>query len=148
MEQTTDKPQRVHQGRNVKRIREFFGVKQENFAKLLGPDWTQKRVSGLEDKETIEPELIHQVAKALNVSIEAIMNMTDEKAIQFFNTNNFFDNSSNQGGIGNTNSPVTFNPLDKVMELVTKNEALYEQLLKVEREKNALLERVLNNKLS
>lgn len=143
MEQTTDKPQRVHQGRNVKRIREFFGVKQENFAKLLGPDWTQKRVSGLEDKETIEPELIGQVAKALNVSVEAITTMTDEKATQFFNTNNFYDHSQG-GNFGNhNNNTLNFNPLDKVMELIAENKALYEQLLKVEREKNALLERML-----
>jgi len=146
MEQTTDKPQRVHQGRNVKRIREFFGVKQENFAKLLGPDWTQKRISGLEDKETIEPELVEQVAKALNVSIEAITNMTDERATQFFNTNNFYDHSQGGNFGNNNNNTLNFNPLEKVMELVSKNEALYEQLLKVEREKNALLERFLGQK--
>lgn len=154
MEQTTDRPQqRVHHGRNVKRIREFQGIKQEALAELLGQDWTQKKVSGIENKETIEPEVIAQVAKALNVSEKTIENLTDEMAATFFNTYNFHDNSSNQGAIGNNNSPNTFNPLDKLMEVIGKNEtlheqvkALYEQLLKVEREKNQLLERMLNER--
>jgi len=98
MEPTTDKPKRVHHGRNVKRIREFFGVKQETFAKLLGPDWNQRRVSGLEDRQMIEPELIEQIAKALNVSADAIESITDEVATNYFNhNNNFYDNSTNQG---------------------------------------------------
>lgn len=154
MEQTTDRPQRVHHGRNVKRIREFQGIKQEALAELLGQDWTQKKVSGIENKETIEPEVIGQIAKALNVSEKTIENLTDEMAATFFNTNNFYDNSSNQGSIANSNqqSTLNFNPLDKLMEVISKNEVLheqvktlYEQLLKVEREKNALLERLLSN---
>lgn len=151
MNQTTDKPKRVHHGRNVKRIREFQGIKQDAFAELLGKDWNQQKVSDVEKKETIEPELIKQLAKALNVSEESIENLTNEMASSIFNTYNFNDTSS----VGNLiqNGPVNFNPLDKLMELVGKNEALheqvktlYEQLLKVEREKIAFLEKMLNNK--
>lgn len=150
MNQTTDKPKRVHHGRNVKRIREFQGIKQDAFAELLGKDWNQQKVSDVEKKEIIEPELIKQLASALNVPEESIENLTNEMATNIF-TNHFHDGSS--GGNLIQNGPVNFNPLDKVMELVGKNEALheqvkvlYEQLLKVEREKNALLEKLLNQR--
>ncbi|MCD9019126.1 helix-turn-helix domain-containing protein [Parachryseolinea silvisoli] len=143
MEQITDTPKRPHHGKNIKRIREFFGVKQEAFAKQLGPDWSQGKVSSLEDKETIEPEILELAAKALNVTPTILANTTEEMATNFFNNYNFHEGSANQGAVGNNHSPITFNPLDKLMEVVGKNEALYEQLLKVEREKNELLERLL-----
>jgi hypothetical protein len=39
---TTDMPNKVHEGRNVKRFREMLGIKQEALATELGEDWTQK----------------------------------------------------------------------------------------------------------
>lgn len=155
MNQTTDKPKRVHHGRNVKRIREFQGIKQDAFAELLGKDWNQQRVSDVEKKETIEPELIRQLAKALNVPTESIENLTNEMANNFFNTYNFHDNSASQASISSLNEQcaITFNPLEKLMEVINdnkalseKNEKLYEALLKSEREKNALLEKLLNQR--
>jgi transcriptional regulator with XRE-family HTH domain len=150
MEPTTDTPKRPHHGRNIKRIREFFGVKQEAFAKQLGPDWSQGRISVLEGRETIEPELIQQIAKTLNVSPQAIENITDEAVNNYFN-NNFYDNSI-QGANTNNNCILNFNPLEKLLEAISdnkilaeKNEKLYDQLLKVEREKNALLEKILDS---
>lgn len=120
---TTDMP-KVHEGRNVKRFREMLGIKQEALATNLGEDWTQKKVSLLEQKETIEPELLDQVAKILKVSAEAIRTFSEEAANHFFNT--FHDHSG-------FNYQCTFNPLDKVMEL-------YERLLSSEKEKNELLQ--------
>ena len=81
MNNTTERPNRVHQGRNVKRFREMLGIKQEALAHQLGQDWSQKRVSLLESKEVIEPELLIQVAKVLNVPEEAIRNFDEEKAV-------------------------------------------------------------------
>jgi transcriptional regulator with XRE-family HTH domain len=144
MEHTTDTPKRPHHGKNIKRIREFFGVKQEAFAKQLGSDWSQGRVSVLEGRETIEPELIHQIAKTLNVSPLAIESITDEVVTNYFN-NNFYDNSI-QGANTNNHCTISFNPLEKLMEVIAKNEILYEKILQVEREKNQLLERLLNKK--
>ena len=64
--------ERVHQGKNVRRFREMMGLKQEGFAYELGDDWTQKKVSLLEQKEIIEDELLEQIAKILKVPVEAI----------------------------------------------------------------------------
>lgn len=128
----TDMPNKVHEGKNIKRFREMLGMKQEALALELGDDWTQKKVSLLEAKETIEPEVLEQVAKVLKVSPETIKNFSEEVATNYFNT--FNDNSSNQGAIGTNNfCHLTFNPIDKLVEL-------YERLLASEKEKNELLQ--------
>jgi hypothetical protein len=48
----------IHQGRNVKRFREMLGIKQEGLALELGDDWNQRKISLLEQKEVIEPEVL------------------------------------------------------------------------------------------
>ena len=58
---TTDMNEKIHQGRNVKRFREMFGIKQEALAIALGDDWNQKKISLLEQTETIEDDLLEQV---------------------------------------------------------------------------------------
>ena len=86
-----DTSRTVHQGRNVKRFREMLGIKQEALADQLGGDWSQKKISLLESKETIEPPLLDELAKALKVPKEAIRNFTEEFAINYIST--FNDNS-------------------------------------------------------
>ena len=39
----------------------MLGIKQEALALELGDDWNQRKISLLEQKETIEPELLEQV---------------------------------------------------------------------------------------
>src|SRR5690242_6848393 len=111
MKTTTMPEKKIHQGRNLKRIREMMGVKQDALALELGDDWNQQKISLLEQKETIEPELLEQVAKILKVNSEAIKNFDEEAATTYINT--FNDNST--GAFNNFHC--TFNPLDKVIEL-------------------------------
>ena len=120
----------VHIGRNIKRIRELLGVKQDALAITLGDDWNQQKISYLEAKEEIDGPLLDQVAKALKVSPDAIKNFNEEAAANYINT--FYDHST--GNFNNFNC--TFNPLDKVIEL-------YERMLK---EKDALIEKLLSEK--
>ena len=54
------------QGRNVKRIREILGIKQETLATDLG--FNQQKISLLEQKETIEPDLLKEIADAFKSS--------------------------------------------------------------------------------
>jgi hypothetical protein len=63
-------------------------------------------------------------------------------AINYFNTFNETVSSSNFGH----NNSCTFNPLDKLIEVVEKNEKLYERLLEAEKEKIGYLEKMLNKK--
>lgn len=133
-------PEKVHQGRAVKRIREILQVKQEALASELGI--SQQSVSLLETKETIDPETLEQLAKTLKVPVDAIKNYNEEAAVSFVSS--FHDNSVSHviGNYGTYN----FNPIDKWVEALEKNEKLYEALLKSEREKNALLEKMLEEK--
>jgi transcriptional regulator with XRE-family HTH domain len=124
----------VHQGSNVRRFRDLQGIKQEALAEMLGEDWTQKKVSQLESKEVIDPAVLQQVANALNVPSIAIEKLDSEQAIAVIaNTINNHD----QGAV--INYYPTFNPIDKIVEL-------YEALVKSEREKVAILERLLEKK--
>ncbi|MGN6615900.1 MAG: helix-turn-helix domain-containing protein [Ilyomonas sp.] len=124
----------IHQGRNIKRFREMLGIKQEGLALELGDDWNQKKISLLEGKETIEPALLEQVAKVLKVPKEAIENFDEEMAV------NIISNTFNDHAIGyaHTYTP-TFNPIEKIIEL-------YERLVQTEKEKNEILQKMLNEK--
>ncbi len=135
----TDMPneinEHIHHGRNVKRFREMLGLKQEGLAYELGEDWTQKKVSLLEQKESIDNVLLEQVAKALKVPVEAIKNFDEMAAINII-SNTFTDFKDH--AIANANH-CTFNPIDKIVEL-------YEALVKSEREKVEMLQKLFEKK--
>jgi transcriptional regulator with XRE-family HTH domain len=118
---TTSKPR--HIGRNISRLRELRGMKQEALAIAIGV--SQQTISNLENSETIEEEKLVEIAKALEVSVEAIKNFSDEGVINYINS--FHDNSVNHGPLNN--NQCTFNPLDKLMEMVEENRKLYERLI-------------------
>lgn len=133
----TGSPNKIHQGRNVKRFREMLGLKQEALAVALGDDWNQKRISILESKEIIESEVLSEVAKALKVPEEAIKNFDEEKAI--YNIQNNYDNATH-------NINYNFNPIEKIVQLYDEKDKLYqekiellERLLLAEKEKSDLL---------
>lgn len=126
----------IHQGRNVKKLREIFGMKQETLAIQLG--LTQQSVSQLEQKEVLDARQLEEIAKILKVSPDVIRNMTEDAANNFINT--FNDHSG-------FNFQCTFNPLDKYIEAMEANKALYERMLHAEREKSALLQKIIDTKL-
>lgn len=133
----------IHQGRNVKRFREMLGIKQEGLALELGDDWNQRKISLLEQKEIIEPELLEQVAKVLKVPVEAIKNFDEEAAV--FNIQHNYEGSTlNHSSNYQYNYQPTFNPLDKWAEEITENRKLYERLLQAEKEKMELLQKLLD----
>jgi transcriptional regulator with XRE-family HTH domain len=123
----------LHIGRKIARIREIKGIKQEALALELGV--SQQTISNIEKSEKLEDEVLEKVAKYLGVTSEAIKNFSDEAVVNYFNTFNESVSSSNFGH----HSTCTFNPLDKLMELVEENKKLYERLLQAEKEKNDLL---------
>lgn len=127
----------IHEGRNVKRIREILGIKQDALAVELG--LSQQAVSALEQKEALDKEMIEKVAKALKVPTEAIQNFNEDAAVNFIN-NTYNDNAASYGHYYN------FNPLERYVEALEENKKLYERLLATEREKVVLLERMLEKK--
>ena len=122
MNTSTDRPNQIHQGRNVKRFREMLGLKQEALAIELGEEWNQKRVSLLEAREVIEPETLSQVAKALKVPEDAIKNFDEEKAV------NIISNTFNDEAVAYAQYyKCTFNPMEKWLESLQEIKALHEE---------------------
>lgn len=129
---------KIHQGRNIKRFREMLGIKQEALAFDLGEDWNQKKVSLLEQKETIEEDILERISNILKIPMEAIENMDDEQAINIIA--NTFDNGAILNGI---NYNPSFHPIDKVLQLHEEKIALYERMLKEKDEMMARLEQLI-----
>ncbi|WP_337085496.1 helix-turn-helix transcriptional regulator [Elizabethkingia anophelis] len=140
----TDMPnKKIHQGRNIKRFREMLGIKQEALAFELGEDWNQKKISLLEQKESVEKDILEQVAKILKVPTEAIENFDEDSVI------NIISNTFNEGSIANAtaeNIQCTFNPIDKIVVLYDEKIALYERMLKEKDEMMARLEKLIQGK--
>src|SRR5687767_12578578 len=103
-----------HEGRNLKRIREIMGIKQEALAMTLGHDWNQQKISLLEQKEQLDPKILEEVAAALHVKPEAIRNFDEEKAVYYIQNNyeGAYEGASNFHASAAFNN-CTFNPIDK-----------------------------------
>ncbi len=125
----------IHEGRNVKRLREILGVKQDTLANSLGI--TQQAVSLLEQKEKIDEKILVDVAKILNIPVSAIKNLTDETAV------NVIANTFNENAFINSSGTFNINPVEKWIEALEENKKLYNDLLKEKDEKIALLERMI-----
>ncbi|MDR4950636.1 helix-turn-helix transcriptional regulator [Chryseobacterium sp. ES2] len=136
MSYTDMQNKKIHQGRNIKRFREMLGIKQEALAFELGDDWNQKKISLLEQKETVESDILAQVAQILKVPAEAIENFDEEQAVNII-SNTFTSNDTST--LNAINVQPTFNPLDKMVEL-------YERMLQQQREMIEKLERLIEKK--
>jgi len=132
---------KIHQGRNIKRFREMLGIKQEALAFELGDDWNQKKISLLEQKETVEANILAQVAKILKVPVEAFENFDEEQAINII-ANTFHD----EAFIGNSGGTYHINPIEKLIQLHEEKIVLYERMLKEKDEMMVRLERLIGSK--
>ncbi len=124
----------THEGRNIRRFREMLGMKQEALAFELGEEWSQKKISLLEQKETIDQRILEKVAAVLQVPAKVLQNFDEDSARRLIissveGVNNLTDSPPNR--------PLSIaDPWDKITEL-------FEQLLASEREKVTLMRQVL-----
>ncbi|WP_317124941.1 helix-turn-helix domain-containing protein [Paenimyroides viscosum] len=114
METTSKK----HLGRNISRIREMKGMKQETLAEILGI--SQQKMSVIENTEELDDTKLNEIAKALDVPANAIKEYSDERMINIISNNTFQDDSS---AVKNLFNP-TFNPIDKLVEAYDENKKL------------------------
>ena len=142
---------KIHQGKNVKRFREMLGIRQEGLADQLGSEWNQKRISLIEAREMVEPNLLKAIAEVLKIPVQVLENFDEQAAINYFNT---FNHSNYAHGDVSNMSTQNFDPHNALVEamkelktiygenreLNAKNEVLYESLLHLEREKIAVLQ--------
>ncbi|MEJ0101537.1 MAG: helix-turn-helix transcriptional regulator [Bacteroidota bacterium] len=69
----------IHEGKNVKRIREMLGIKQDALAFDLGI--SQQAISLLEQREALDKDMLEKVANILKVPVEAIKNLMMKKLL-------------------------------------------------------------------
>jgi len=132
-------PKKVHHGRNVKRLREMLGIKQEVLAEELG--LSQQTVSRFESQEELEENILNKIANLLHIPVEAIKNFNDDIAV------NIISNTFNEQAQAIAYQ-YNFNPINKIIKLYDEKIELYERMLKVEQDKNALFEKLLSEKKS
>ena len=148
METENVKDKKVHQGLNVSKIRRYEDIKQEDLAEKLGV--SQQFISQLEQQREIGRDYLVKIAAILKVAPEVIENM-EETPISIVVENNNFENGSNNSGIGYVNENEVndnriIHPVEKIIELSKENASLYERMMANEKEKVALLEKLLNEK--
>lgn len=117
----------------------MLGIKQEALALDLGDDWNQKKISLLEQKETIENQLLEKISKVLKIPVEAFQNFDEEQAVNLISCT-FSDNAMFNNRIEVQN----INPIDKIVQLHEEKIALYERMLKEKDEMMSRLEKLLD----
>ncbi len=140
MNDTENNKKSVHQGKNAKRFREAKGIKQEAIAIEL--DITQQAVSQLEKRQELDDEVIKVYARIVGIDEYFIRNMVDDSILE--GCNYFYDNSFQNRDY--SSQILNFNPLDKLVELYSEKDQLYERIVQLEKEKNTLLENLLKEK--
>jgi transcriptional regulator with XRE-family HTH domain len=129
-----------HIGRNISRIRELRNMKQEALAFAIGV--SQQTISNIEGSESVDEEKLNAIAEVLGVPKDVIRNFSEEAVFNVIgNTIEIENNNGSAISYG-----CTFNPLDKLLEAFDENKKLYERLVEAEKEKVALLEKLLNEK--
>lgn len=121
---------KIHHGRNVKTFREMKGLKQEALAYELGENWNQKKVSLLEQKEALDPEILGRIAEILNVPLEAITNFNEDVAMLALT-------KTKESGTWNN-----LNPIQEIFRLHKEIIALYERLINEKEEMIIVLEKI------
>jgi transcriptional regulator with XRE-family HTH domain len=124
---STNSPSKsLHIGRRIEKVRNLYGMTQEDLGKRLG-GISKQAISKIEQSEQLDDSKLKEVCTALGVTPEGLKNFEEETIL--YNTANFYEGSHSV----NTNiSTIINHPVDKIIEL-------YESLLKSEREKVQLL---------
>ncbi|WP_128331134.1 helix-turn-helix transcriptional regulator [Apibacter sp. HY039] len=121
------------QGKVIKSIREHLNIPVSEIALKLGIN--KQEYLELEKKEKLDAEILEKIAKALNIPVEAIIELEQGTTVNIV-ANTFTDFKYN--AVANQNYP-TFNTVDKIVEL-------YDKLLETERDKVRLMEEVLKGR--
>jgi transcriptional regulator with XRE-family HTH domain len=105
-----------HIGRNITSLRELCKMKQETLAEKLGV--SQQAVSRMEQNESVDDSTLEKVAKVLGITPDAIKNFNAAATMYYIQNN--YEGSSHNG----PNYNCTFNPLDKLIDIVEENKKL------------------------
>lgn len=114
---STIKPDnKPHMGRNLQRVREIVGMKQDVMGSMTKSQYKQQTVSKWEQEETIPDDILDEFAEVLGVTSEFIKNFNEEKAVYNIQTNR---DTSKQNSL-NYQPNISYEPIDKVVEIFEK----------------------------
>lgn len=122
------KDKKTHHGRAIQRLRHDQRLSQAEMGMKVG--MTQSVVSAYENKEEIVDEILMRFAKVLNVSVEFIKELEEDKPMYFYMENNPVSaNSGNGNFIGNSGaSHQVINQRDEDLSAALKQmQKLYEE---------------------
>jgi transcriptional regulator with XRE-family HTH domain len=122
-------------GKNISKLRELRGFKQDYMATELGI--SQQQVSKIEQTGKVDDELLRRIAGVLGVTAEGIKNFNEDAVFNIIG-NEYHDHATT------LNYQCTINPIEKLIELFEENKKLYVQLLESEKEKVAMLRQSKN----
>ncbi len=122
---------KVHHGKNLRKFREWKDMKQETLAFELGDDWSQKKISLLEQKEKIDDDILKQLAAVLKVPVEAFDALNEDPSL------NIIGSTFHDSAIGVNQYDTIINPVEKWLAALEENKKLYERLLA---EKDAMIQ--------
>jgi len=120
----------LHHGRNIRRLRDMLGIKQNVIAEAI--NMSQQNFSKLEQKKVIDNEILEKIAIVMKIPSEVIKEFNEDAAINIISST-LHDNS------GSVMYNPTFNAVEKIVEL-------YEKLLADKDEQIVLLKKMLEVK--
>ena len=130
-----------HLGRNISKIRELLGLKQEALAFAVG--LSQQAVSSIENSAHVDNAKIALFAKALQISPQVIANFDEKGMLDYLET-------LDENGLGGRAKIFDYNLFQKLLEafelnnrLHVEKQSLYERLLQNEQEKCRYMEKML-----
>lgn len=107
--------EKIHEGKNLKRIREIMGLKQEVLGQKCESKFDQRRISEFENMWAIPEPTLQELADALGVTVEFIRAFSEENAIYNIQHNHDFHDNS----VANHNyQPIFNNASDKLERLL------------------------------
>lgn len=115
--------EKIHEGKNLKRIREIMGVKQETLGQKCDSKFDQRRISEFENSWTIPEPALTELADALGVTVEFVRAFNEEKAIYYIQHN---QDSSKQNNLNHFPN-ITYesdNKLEVLLEKLVQDDAV------------------------
>ena len=116
------KPKKVHHGRNVRRLREIFNIKQKYLGDGIGK--SQQTISRYEVKKILDDDILEIIASFFCVTVESIKTFDDESIIKLVKDKlNGADNSV----MNETKHNYTLNPFVNEKKVFEEKENLNER---------------------
>lgn len=107
---------KIKQGEIVAKLRRMQGIKQEALGKMCPSNFSQQKISDLENQFVIEEPTLEELAAALGVTIEFIKNFNDDNAIYNIQHNHDFKDHA----VAHQNHQPIFNETSKLTSILEK----------------------------